>query len=137
MPVYSAQRIINRALTTIGVLESEETASAAQAEDALDSLVDLLNEWDLKGIGGGSQDLTLSTELTLDPDEYRALRLALAIDLAPEYQAEVSPGLFVQADAALRLLEAKYSSPRALCVDEALLERSVVTPHDWGTSWPT
>ena len=118
MPAYSASRIIDRALSTIGVLEAEESATAAQAQDALDTLNDILNEWDRRGIGGGFSDATLSTELTLDPDEYRAIRLWLALDLASEYQVTASPLLIQAADDARRLLEAKYSSPSRLCIED-------------------
>jgi hypothetical protein len=121
MPTYSAQRIINRALSTIGVLEAEESATSAQAVDALDTLNDILNEWDARGISGGYSDVELSDELILDPDEYRALRLWLALDLAPEYQAQVPPALAAMADESRRLLEAKYSRPKTLCLDDALI----------------
>lgn len=121
MPAYSAQTIINRALTTIGVLASEESATSAQAQDALDSLNDLLHEWDTRGIGGGHSDVDLSDELILDPDEYRALRLWLALDLADEYQAAVSPSMVARGEEARRLLEAKYCRPKTLCIDDALL----------------
>lgn len=124
MPTYSAQRIIKRALDTIGVVEAEETPTAAEQQDALDALNDILNEWDLKGIGGGFQDVTISTELTLDADEYRSLRLSLAVDLATSYQAEIGQAILMQKERAERVLEAKYANPSELCIDSALTYRN-------------
>jgi len=122
MPSYTAQDIIYRSMRTIGVLEAEESATAAQATDALDNLNDLLNEWERRGIYGAAGDLTdLADELTLDPDEYRALRLNLAVDLAVEYSAQVGPILAQMADQSLRLLEAKYSAPKEVCLDPMLV----------------
>lgn len=46
----TAQQIINRALTSIGVLASGETATANQSADALVSLNDLLQAWSNDGL---------------------------------------------------------------------------------------
>lgn len=122
MPTYSASRIIDRALLSIGVIEAEESATADQHEDAKDALNDLVNEWDERGIGGGFADVETSDELILDPGEYRALRLNLAIDLADHYGVRVTDSMARAADLALRFLEAKYSAPSTLCIDPALQE---------------
>ena len=122
MPTYSAQDIIYRALRTIGVLEAEESATDSMGQDGLDNLNDLLNEWDRRGIGGGYVTLdSLSDEMLLDPDEYRAIRLNLAIDLAVEYSAQISPMLSQMADQSMRLMEAKYTRIQPSCLDDALL----------------
>jgi hypothetical protein len=118
MPIYTGQDIVNRSLRSIGVLASEESATAAQQSDALDSLNDLLHEWGARGIGPGHQDVGPSDELILDAEEYRALRLALAVELLTEYQQPPMPLLIAQADDSLRLLEARYSNPATLCADD-------------------
>ena len=46
----TAQQLINRALTSIGVLASGETATANQSADALVSLNDLLQAWSNDGL---------------------------------------------------------------------------------------
>ena len=124
MPIYTGQDIVNRALRSIGVLASEEYATAAQQGDALDSLNDLLHEWGARGIGPGHQDVGPSDEMILDSEEYRALRLALAVELLTEYQQPPMPLLIAQADDSLRLLEARYANPGTLCTDDGELGAS-------------
>ncbi|MGE4442712.1 MAG: hypothetical protein AB7D27_14665 [Desulfomicrobium sp.] len=46
----TARRIINRALRLIGVLASGETASAAEAQDALEALNDMLDNWSISSL---------------------------------------------------------------------------------------
>ena len=120
MPTYSAQRIVDRALITIGVLEAEESATSEQLQDALDTLNDLLHEWVERGIGTNYIDVSASTEMILDASEYRALRLSLASDLGVSYQVQESPALRADMERAMRVLEAKYENPRTLCTDPEL-----------------
>ena len=124
MPTYSAQDIVKRALRTIGVLEAEESPTAAEQLDAIEDLNDLLHAWTTKGIGNDHVDLDVdgSDELVLDNDEYRALRLSLACELADSYLVPPQTMAAVNAkkEGAMRLIEAKYSSPRDLCTDAAL-----------------
>lgn len=121
MPSYTAQRIVDRSLLTLGVLESEESATSAMLDDALDHLMDLLNELEMRGLGALTTDLVAASELALDPDEYRFLRLGLALDLAPDYQVADVQLIAAQYDNAKRLMDAKYSDPCAVCLDPAIV----------------
>ena len=122
MPVYSAQDIVKRAMRTIGVLEAEESPTAAEQEDGLENLNDILHSWRTRGIGSDHVDVEASTEMLLDSDEYRAIRYSLAMDLIPEYGCPQDRAAMIAAakDGAMRIIEAKYCRPKDLCVDAAL-----------------
>lgn len=74
----------------------------------------------------------LSTSLSLPPGYQRALRYALAIDLAPEYGKTPSPVVIAIADQAKAEIKRMNAEPRYLRVDDALVGKSKVWNYRTG-----
>lgn len=84
--------IVNRALRICRVLDATDTASGAQAEDALNILNALLAEWHEAEIGLPDYSLaTLETEFGGDAADQEAVAYALAKRLCSEYGQELMP----------------------------------------------
>lgn len=90
----TAADIINRAFSYIGVRASETPLEAAEIQDGLDSLNDLLAAWDATGtLKGGAPVLSTTDTLNIPRYAEGALKYALAAMLAGEYQVALSPAI--------------------------------------------
>ena len=112
--------LINRSLKLINALEEGESPSNEMQADALDSLNDMLNAWNDKGIGVDAGDLTLTEDFPVDGNERRAIRYNLAVELAPEYGSNVSPFVYETAKDSYRWMQAKYTSISEVKFDTSL-----------------
>lgn len=118
--------IVTTALRRIGILAEGEQPNAEQTADALEALQDMLADWEGKGValGGLVGDALASGDvLPLPATQIRAVKLNLAVELAPEYGAAavLSPLLVEQADTAFRGLQAQYADNIPMTVEPALL----------------
>lgn len=93
-----ALQIIERAFSKIGVKASETPLTASEIEDGLDTLNDLLSEWNNDGTLKGAVPLAnVNDDLNLPRFALGALKANLAMRIAPEYDRVVLPGLLMEA----------------------------------------
>ena len=107
MASKSANDIIGRALRLLRVLGVDDTASTSELADGLAALQTMLLTWKsspnmaddthaLPTFADGSSNVTVNDALV------EALETNLALEIAPEYGAEVSAYVMVRARASLR-----------------------------------
>jgi len=90
----TAQAIINRAFSKIGVRAAETPLSSAEVDDALDVLNDLLASWDSTGTLTGVAPVSVVGDELLEPRASTwALKANLAVLLAGEYGIPISQSL--------------------------------------------
>jgi hypothetical protein len=87
----TAIELINSALRLSNVIDENETASAEQGVQGLQSLNDLMGQWDRDGIRlGWSTVAELDDDVPIDPQDRRAVRFNFAVELSGEYGLEPS-----------------------------------------------
>lgn len=103
-----------------------------------------VNVWPVPGQGDNlvfyswkplTEIATLTTQISLPPGYQRALRYALAVELAPEYGRAVSPAVSETADVAVASIKRMNWQPNYLRVDNALIPLPSV--WNWMTGEPT
>jgi hypothetical protein len=127
--MVTANDVVKRALRLIEVIAAGETPAAEDAQDALTSLNRMLHGLELHGIYLGHTDLALADTVNLPDGHIDALENILAVRLAPEFGANPSPIVVVQADSGQTLLESHYQVVPTMEIDGAL--RSMPS-QNWG-----
>ena len=105
----TALDIISRTLRLCRVVDTSGAVPADDAQDALGTLNAMLAEWHEAGIGLPDYSFdTLDTELASDVADRDAIAYQLAIRVAPEYDAELSPLILAQALQSMFRLRSRY-----------------------------
>jgi hypothetical protein len=95
----TAQHIINRAYSKIGIKAAETPLEAAEVQDGLDCLNDMVAEWDAVGFLKGVSPVKLASDIVIAPRYAEgALKNMLAIRLANEYNKPITPGMVAAAE---------------------------------------
>lgn len=91
--------VVTGALKLLEVRTAESPVTPSEAQDGLESLNDLMNEWNIDGINVGYESLSSTTdELHVDLGSIGAIKANLAVYIAPEYGRFVTPTLQMRAD---------------------------------------
>ena len=99
-------QLITGALQEIGVISEAETPSADQAADALRTQNELLAQWEEDGLKLQYFEQTATGDDCPIPSyAERGVKLRLAIALAPQYGATVSPELATNAMESFKTIE--------------------------------
>ena len=99
--------VVTGALQLLEVRISESAITAAEAEDGLVSLNDMMNEWNVDGINIGYETLdAIEDELFVTLGSIGAIKANLAVYIAPEYGRIVTPSLAERAIRSKRSLRA-------------------------------
>ena len=94
----TASDIITRALTKIGAVAAESPPTAAEMADGLDLLNDMLSEWEESGPQLGFVPVqSVADDVRVPRGAVGAVKAALAVRMAPEYNKQVSQALFDEA----------------------------------------
>jgi len=107
MASKTANDIIGRAMRLIRVLGVDDTASTSELADGLSVLQGMVRQWSAEP-NMSDDDHALptfadgTTAVTVDDALVEALETNLALQIAPEYGAEVSAHVMARARAALR-----------------------------------
>ncbi len=102
--------VVTGALQLLEVQPAESAITAAEAEDGLVSLNDMMNEWNVDGINVGYETLdSIDAELHVDLGSIGAIKANLAVYVAPEYGRAVSNALQKRADRSKRSLRASIN----------------------------
>ena len=103
----TALDIITGALKLLEVNTAESAITAAEAEDGLTALNDMMNEWNIDGINVGYETLEDTEDvLYVDLGSIGAMKANLAVYIAPEYGRIVTPQLQMRADKSKKSLRA-------------------------------
>lgn len=107
----TARDIIEGAMRLLGILQANETADAAQAQDGLSALNQMLHQWpfDVQ-----HEDMTLNDNLRFPPNHFRGIRYNLAIDIASEYGRDIPPAVAKIADETYRQISNENANPARL-----------------------
>lgn len=87
----TAQSIVTRSLRLIGAIESGETPSAEDAQDALAALNDMLHGWAKEGVDLGHGTVALGDSLIMHDSFHEGIRYNLAVRLAAEWGGVLRP----------------------------------------------
>jgi len=99
--------VVKGALLLLEVRAAESAVTAAEADDGLNSLNDMMNEWNIDGINVGYETLeTTDQELYVNTGSLGAIKANLAVYIAPEYGRVVSDSLQKRADRGKKALRA-------------------------------
>lgn len=91
--------VVTGALKLLEVRAAESPVTAAEAQDGLTALNDMMNEWNVDGINVGYETLdNTDDELFVDLGSIGAIKSNLAVYIAPEYGRIVAPSLQERAD---------------------------------------
>lgn len=94
----TAQQVIDRALTLIIVQGSEAPVEASEYQDAIFALNAMMLALDSRGVKLDYTEVSsLNQEVTVPPGAIQGVCANLAIELAPEYNATVTPALLKSA----------------------------------------
>ena len=122
-PRYTAGDVIIRAARRIGLLANEETLSAAEADNALQNLNDMLFGFGPAGIKYVHSTLAWSDTLNFPDEQVRNVMLMFCRDLADDYTLSLSPSLLEAIASAKQELQAAYLVINPAVPDRALRRR--------------
>lgn len=127
MPL-TARQVIYRALRRIGVTAEGETPTAAQANDALDTLNDMLHGFSADGIACAHTTVALDSTLNFPDEELAFVRDMLCLQLMPEY-GTINEIVGAAAAKARIFMQARYKIVPEVPIDRALRPRRWWNPE--------
>jgi len=116
----TVQELITRALRLAGVLEAEETPTAAEQVDSLATFNDMLHAWALDGIYLDHTDLGWTDTLPYASEHLRAIRYALAVELCNDFNVDPKPAVVALAASAKADLVEDFFTVESVEVEVAL-----------------
>ena len=125
----TANDVIKGAMRLLDKVAAGETPTAAEAQDGLQALNQMMHAFALDGIDLGHADLALAGAVNLPASHTKALKYLLAVDLASEYDMDPPAVVAVQAQDGMRLLEAHYAEVPTMDQDRGL---SRLPSRSWG-----
>jgi hypothetical protein len=131
--VSSSAQIVTRALKRLGLVDTAESPSAADAADGVAALNAMLASWEAKGV-------KVSPDVPLPAKHEQGVVALLAVRLAPDYGAEASRQVQMDARDGWLSLQADYISAPLAVFDLGLTAMpskveplTVATVDDWVT----
>lgn len=126
--------IITLALRLIRVTASEETPTAAEMNDGLKTLNQLMLGLEAQGVNLGFSALTLNDIFPLEEKFHEPIRYLLAVRLAPEYGIDLTPETAIISQQGLSILQSSFSDVPLLKMDKGLRNRRSRFGGDSGTN---
>ncbi len=106
----TALDVITKAHVLLGIRAAESPLEPNEAEDGLESLNDMLNEWNIENIDIGFETVDdLQDELFVDTGTEGAIKSNLAVYIAPEYGRIVSDALARRASTSKKAVRGSLS----------------------------
>jgi hypothetical protein len=96
------------------------TPTASEANDALDVLNDMIQQWSAQNIYTGMPVLALTDEVPIDAKHMKGLKALLAVDVAPLFGASASTDVKNTAFTGWQLLRADFFDPAELRCDDGI-----------------
>jgi hypothetical protein len=92
------QKVVEQAFLDIGVKAAESPLTAAELEDGLEELNDMLSEWGMNGIIKGIAEDDDASQDMMEPRGWKSgIRANLAVRMAGQYNRAVTQSLGVKA----------------------------------------
>jgi len=123
----TALDLVTRAMRKLRVIGSGEEPTAAEGADCLSALNDMLAIWEIEGIDLAPTALVLSDTIDLPDSHIEALCANLAIAIADDFGAQVSPLLHARAESGKASLMAYHFAIADLASDHSLARRNLAT----------
>jgi hypothetical protein len=122
----TALEVITRALRTLKVYGAGEDPSAADEEDCLLALNNMLAGWSINGIDLAHITLIASDTLDVPDDHLEAICLSLAERIAGDFGAEITPANQAIADQGRAAIRAYHFNIATLGIDHP-----AAVPNAW------
>lgn len=119
----SSRDLINKAAKRCNILASEEALNAAEMQDALVMLNDMMSNFGPRGIPYVHTALALTDTINMPDEVLRDLMLVFCIDLADDYGIGLNPNTQMECQAAIKTLQAYYYLARPGIIDPVLRQR--------------
>ena len=117
----TARDLITMSLRTLSVLHVGETPAAEDADDALDTLNQMVNSWINNGLDMEWVTMTSLDDTVPYPDDHIGpLRHNLAMHLSPDYGVSPSMTVAALAQSGYEMLRKRYLVNRELVIDSPL-----------------
>jgi hypothetical protein len=103
--VATAAQVLKAALQRILVQASEADLEPDEYQDAIFAMNNMVLAWDAEGIQLGYTEVSdLGDDVTVPVGALRGLIANLAIEVAPDYNGTISPGLAMAAESGMRAI---------------------------------
>lgn len=112
--------LIKRAMSTLGILQTQEEPEAAEAQDVLSILNSMLKAWELEGIKLAHVDMLLTDTVPYPDNHIDPIVYNLAVMIAPEFEVSTRADVIQMAENGYRNLQNYYHDATELSVDTAL-----------------
>ncbi len=119
----TARDFVTRALRLLRVIGAGDAPTADEATDALATFNEMLAAWQIDGLDLGLPVLALGDEVLVPAPYEMALRYNLAVKLASEFGAGLTPEIVGVAEAQERVIRAWQADVDELTVDPMLVRR--------------
>lgn len=117
----TAAQVIEKAFLLILVRQSESPLRPDEFESGIETLNDMMTSWEAGGLPLGYTLVdSLSDEVTVPSFSLLTIKQNLAINLAPEFGAQVDPSLFDNARIAKRALRRAIVRVKGSCFPSTL-----------------
>lgn len=116
----TANELVTSAMRLVGAYGVDEAPSAEDASAVLSALNQMLAGWATEGIDLEHSTLELGDTLPYPDDHLRGIRYNLALEIGPEFGAQIRRDVAATAHATKRALRAIYAQPPKLRADRAL-----------------
>jgi len=104
----TARQLIEDAIRELRVVANGEPIKDSHSETGITYFNEMMHGFESKGIYIGYASIGLDDEIPVQPKYIRALRLLLAIDLAPQFGSVITPEVARGAANAERQLQAAF-----------------------------
>lgn len=119
----TARVLLTGSLRLLRVVAEEETPTAQQLEDSLESMNQLLHALKSHNADIYFQNITLDAEVPVPPEHDRPLRYIMAGEMAPEFGTQMTPEVALREQDAWKVLQAYYGRVPRLKSDEGVFDR--------------
>ncbi len=116
----TVSQAVKKAMRLMSILQVGEEPSAEEAQDATESMNDMLHAWELDGITLNHVDLSYEDTLPYPEHHIKTISYNLAIELAAEFGKTAPASVVVYAENGYRNLQNYYLDLADLSVDSAI-----------------
>lgn len=118
----TARYYIGRAMRLLAIRAPGESLTADEAANGLEAFNDMLNAWALDGLDIGEAAYALDDAVYVPRGYQKGIAYSLAVEIAPEYEAEIPQLVTLQAQRQEALVRAWQADVDDLQIDPMLTQ---------------